>query len=72
MKSTTSRSRFVSGVTWDLCGCDMARKATWKCHVDPRKHLSGMEVARTRDRATRVHADARVAPTWRESDWAGE
>ena len=37
----------------------MARKATCQHHADPRT-----EVAQTRGNATRVHADARVAPTW--------
>ena len=37
----------------------MAHKATWQRHADPR-----VEVAWTRGRATRIHADARVAPTW--------
>ena len=40
----------------------MARKATWQRHADPRERLRGTEVARTRGRATRVHADAQVAP----------
>ena len=42
--------------------CDMARKDTWQCHADPRERLHGAEVTRTRGRATRVHADAPVAP----------
>ena len=53
---------------WDLRGCDMACKATWQRHADPREQLRGAEVARTYGRAMGVHADARVAPTWRESD----
>ena len=27
------------GATWDPRGCDMARKATWQCHADPRECL---------------------------------
>ena len=50
--------------TWDPCGCDMARKATWQRHADPRA-----EVARTPGRATQVHADARVAPRGNVRGW---
>ena len=46
----------------DPRGCDMACKATWQCHADPREHLHGTEVARTRGRAMRVDGDARAAP----------
>ena len=49
-------------VVRDPRGCDMARKATWQCHADPREHLHGAKLAWTRGRATRVHAEARVAP----------
>ena len=45
----------------------MARKATWQRHVDPRERLHGTDVAQTRGKATRVHVDAWVAPTWHES-----
>ena len=41
----------------DPYGCYIARKATWQRSVDPRT-----EVAQTRGKGTRVHADARVAP----------
>ena len=47
-------------------GCDMACKASWQSNASPRRRLRGTEVARTRGRATRVHADSRAAPTWRE------
>ena len=38
-------------------GADVARKATWQRHADPRA-----EVTRTRDKTTRVHANTRVVP----------
>ena len=41
----------------------MARKTTWQRHADPR-----MDVGRTRDKATRAHADARVVPRGMRSD----
>ena len=53
----------------DPHGYDMARKATWQCHAGPRERLHGTKVALTHGRATRVHADARVAPRGRESGW---
>ena len=31
-------------IAWDLCGCDVARKATWQSHADPRERLRGTEV----------------------------
>ena len=58
-------------VAWDPRGCIMARKATWQRHADPREPLCGAEVAWTRSRATRVHADARVAPTRHDGLRAG-
>ena len=54
-------------VARDPRGCDMARKATWQGHAGPRERLRGAKVARTRGKATRVHADARVVPRGRES-----
>ena len=51
----------------DPRGCDMACKAMWQRHTDPR-----MEVTRTRGRVTRVHADAQVAPTWQCEGLAGD
>ena len=54
-------------MVWDLRGCDIACKATWLCHADPRERLHGVDVARTRGRATQAHADAWVAPTWHET-----
>ena len=53
-------------VAWDPRGCDMARKAMWQRHEDPRERLCGTNVARTRGRATRAHADTRVVPAWHE------
>ena len=47
--------------TWDPRRCDMARKAMWQCHANP-----GAKVVRTRGKATRVHADARVVPRGRD------
>ena len=35
----------------------------------PTKRLCGTKVARTRGRASRVHANARVAPRGRDSGW---
>ena len=32
----------------DPRGCDVARKAMWKSHTDPRKHGGGAEMACTR------------------------
>ena len=49
-------------MAWDPGGCDMARKATWQHHADPRERLRSAAVARTRGRATRVNADTGVAP----------
>ena len=49
-------------VAWAPRRCDMACKVTWQRHADPCERLHGTELARTRGRATRVHADARVAP----------
>ena len=46
----------------DLFHCDVACKAMWQSHVNPRGCLCGAEVARMRGSATRVHADAQVAP----------
>ena len=46
----------------------MVRKATWQRHVDPHERLCGADVARTRGRATRVHADARVVSSGMRSD----
>ena len=40
----------------------MACKATWQSHASPRGRLRGVDVVQTRDGATRVHADAWVAP----------
>ena len=40
----------------------MARKATWQRHVDSCERLRGAEVALMRGRATRIYADAWVAP----------
>ena len=40
----------------------MACKATWQRHADPRERLRGADVAPTRGRATRVHAEAWVVP----------
>ena len=51
-----------SDVAWDPRECNMAHKATWQCHVNPRERLRRAEVVRTRGRATRVHVDTRVAP----------
>ena len=53
---------------WDLCGCNMACKATWQSHADPCERLRGMDVARTHGRATRAHANARMAPRGMRSD----
>ena len=39
-------------------GCDMACKTTWQRHADTRERLRGVDVARTRGRVTRAHADA--------------
>ena len=47
----------------------MAHKATWQRHTDPCECVRGAEVVRTRGRATRVHIDAWVAPTWHEMGW---
>ena len=44
----------------------MACKATWQRHKDPHESLRGADVARMCGRATRIHTDARVAPTWHE------
>ena len=46
----------------------MAPKAMWQHHENPRERLRGMDVARTRGRATRAHADARVVPRGMRSD----
>ena len=51
----------------DPRGCDMARKATWQHHADPRA-----KVAQTRGKATRVHANARVAPCGSVKGLAGD
>ena len=53
-------------------GCDMACKATWQRHADPRERLCGAEVAWTRGKATRVHVDARMAPMWQCERLAGD
>ena len=31
---------------WDPRGCDVARKATWQSHADPRERLRGADVTR--------------------------
>ena len=33
-------------ITWDPRGCDVARKATWQSHADPRECLRGADVTR--------------------------
>ena len=65
------RNRWLIWHGMGLCGCDMARKATWQHHEEPHEHLCGADVARTHGRATPVHADAWVAPTWHEGLRAG-
>ena len=45
-------------MAWDPRGCDMARKAMWQSHADPHERLHGADVAWTRGRAMRAHADA--------------
>ena len=50
----------------------MAHKTTWQRHADPHERLRGTEVARMRGRATRVHADARVAPRGMNDGLAGD
>ena len=54
-------------MTWDPCGCDMTHKATWQRHANPHA-----DVARARGKATRVHADTQVAPTWQCEGLAGD
>ena len=49
-------------MAWDPRGCDMVHKATWQSHASPHGRLCGVDVARTRGGATRVHVDAVVAP----------
>ena len=46
----------------DPRGCDATCKAMWQSHASPHGRLPGTNVARTRGKTTRVHADARVAP----------
>ena len=59
-------------MAWDPRRCDIARKALWQCHADPRECLRAADVAQTRGRAKRVHADAWVAPTWQVGLPAGK
>ena len=51
------RTRGADMVHGDPCRCDIARKATWQRRADP-----CAEVAQTRGKGSRVHANARVAP----------
>ena len=51
-------------MAWGPRGYDMARKATWQHHTEQRERPHGADVAQTRGRATRLHSDAKVAPTW--------
>ena len=67
----SARTAGQRGAAWDPRGCKMTPKATWQCHADPREHLRGVDVARTRGKATRAHADARVTPRGTRSDWIG-
>ena len=67
----SARTTGQRGAAWDPRGCEMTPKATWQCHADPREHLHGVDVARTRGKATRAHADARVTPRGTRSDWIG-
>ena len=55
-------------VTRDPHGWDLACKATWQSHASPHGRLGGANEARTRGKATRVHADAWVAPRGMNSD----
>ena len=43
MKKWQKRGYFIAR---DPCGCDVARKATWQSHADPREHLHGADVTR--------------------------
>ena len=57
-------------LTWHA-GPARMRRGTQGHVVEPRKptrRSSGIEVAQTRGRATRVHADARMAPRGMRSD----
>ena len=56
------------GVMWDPRGCDMACKALWQRHADPRACLRDVDVARTRGKVTRAHTDAWVVPRGMRSD----
>ena len=57
-------------MAWDPHACDMASK--WQSHAGPRGRLRGMQVAQTRGGATRVHADAGVAPREKRSSWMAD
>ena len=56
---------------WDPRRGDMVCKAMWQRHANPHECLHGVDVVRTRGRATGVHTDAWVAPTWQDSLRAG-
>ena len=58
-------------MAWDPRGCDMAHKAMWQHHTDPRERFHGADVAQTCGTVTRVHTNAWVALTWQEGLGAG-
>ena len=64
----------LAELTWraELTWCEgPARMLT--CHVaEPTRRLGGAQVARTRGKVTRVHAEAWVAPRGSERGQAGE
>ena len=46
IKTIKNRAKTSFIFAQDLCGCDVASKATWQSHADPRKHLRGAQVTR--------------------------
>ena len=46
LKTIEKRKKGVIFIAQDPRGCDVARKAMWQSHADPRKHLRGAELTR--------------------------
>ena len=46
----------------------MARKGTWQSHASAGGRMGGVNVAGMRGKATRLHADATVAPRGNSND----